>query len=188
MPLNRLTLLIGPSRRSLSVQPSNIFSFMKKNRLVLVSLLCMSGFASTFMLSCGKEVNEPLAGKNKSNLPVTERGPCGSNFCDFTITTDANATLEICGNLEFSVGTCNFGCNPSTDVSITVNSVANTPFSICVLSNEGTVSIRISPTAPAVGITVQFGGSTPIITTIPAGGSVQFNTDATCTLTDAGCS
>ena len=159
-----------------------------KNFRFLPGLLLLASLSTLTLFSCKKEAQQGTTtiGESQNEVPVKERITCGADFCECTITTDADVTLEICGDLEFSAGACSYGCDPLSHVSITANMVANTPIVICLRKSRG-ISLRISSTSVPVGVTVQVGGSTPITSTIPTGGTLNFNANSTCDLTSNGC-
>jgi hypothetical protein len=144
----------------------------------------MSGFASTFILSCDKDTSTPLIQVEKPNLPVTQRS-CPTDYCEFTIKTDNDAYFDLCGELPAG-NSCSFsGCNVGDFGVDGLFFPSGVPVTLCVKEN-GTISIRNYSTAPTIGIEVNFSG-TPIITTITAGSIKSFNTNSDCTETDDGC-
>ena len=126
----------------------------------------------------------------KSGWALTDRGNCGSGYCEFTIeaTTDT-VFLYFCGDIVPSSGSCNFGCNTlNNDQSYSALIPPNSPLIICVAS-AGSVCIRNTPTAPEnANLEVKFEGSTtPVSLSLPPGVVRCFHTDDTCTQTNTGC-
>lgn len=154
----------------------------------MAGIFAIAAFAATYTLSCTQEA-EPQQQQPTTDVPVTER-TCSSGYCELSITATSNATVELCGDIDITptTGSCDLGCNPSTDEDYVANLTTGIPFSICVLSS-GSVCIRNpSSASQSVTLDVKFSGtSIPLNVTLSPGQVRCFHTNSNCSETNTGC-
>lgn len=159
------------------MQPNRFFRF-----LLLLPVLA----AGAYFFACQQDaVSDPAPPKATGDLAADDR-MCPTGTCEFSVTVTGAADILLCGDIDNPTGTCNFNCPNSNSDSYGFSLQANETGRVCVLANNGQICIS-QGTVSSVGIRVQFGTSTPINTTLFAGTPLCFNTDGTCTTTDAGC-
>lgn len=160
---------------------------MQPNRFFWLFFLLLAANAAVYFPSCQRDADQPQV-KPLSDKPVTERACLDDTGCSFVITPATNGTVELCGDILNSTGSCSNGCNTlGQDKSITVSLTANTPYTFCV-RKDGSVCVRNPSTATqAIDVAVQVAGTTPINVTIPVGESHCFHPDAQCSVTNDGC-
>lgn len=126
--------------------------------------------------------------KSVPNLSATDRGPCpgGASQCEFYFTSDQDATIQICGDIAPTNGTCNYGCPNQTNASYTIQVTANQTYKVCVAIGTS-VCILNTTTAYPIDVTVSFEFSGTMMVNIPISGVACFNSNSNCTDIDDGC-
>ncbi len=169
----------------------NIFSVMKK----IFSVAIVAIFFACLYLACNKaEQHDPLPQQPDTEIDddatvtdyapngeVTERTHCGGlTECDVTVETDANVTLEVCGDLPAETDPCPYTSCSAGETSFTATWTANTPKVFCAsYTNGGQVCLK-NTGGSSVGVRIQFGTSTPISVTIGAVEVHCFHTNSSC--------
>jgi hypothetical protein len=151
---------------------------MKKYRFLWLPLLTFAAFT----LSCQRDT-EQSDPKPLSDSPVIFRACSGP--CPCTVTTDVDATLDLCGDLPDSVTSCNTGCAGGDTGGAGAEFVANEPKEFCV-DPSGNLCIK-NVGSSSVEVTVRFGSSTAIVITIGVNETQCFHTNSGCTLTGSHC-
>jgi len=159
---------------------------MQPNRFFRLLLLLPVLAAGAYFFACQQDAtSDPAPPKATSDMAADDR-MCPTGYCELTVTVTSACDLLICGDLLNGTGNCTFNCSGSDDESIGFSPQANETVKVCVLSNDGQVCLSVASVI-STGITVSFGGSTPISTTLFAGTPLCFNTDNVCGETNAGC-
>ena len=156
---------------------------MKPNRFLWLFLFLLAGSAGIYLFSCQRDT-EQTAPKPPSNSQVTFRDCDIPGACTCTVTTDADATLDLCGDLPQSPTSCT-GCSSNNTGASGTMFVEDEPKQFCV-STSGNLCITNAGSS-SVGVTVQFGNSTPINVTIGASQTQCFHTNGDCSTTASHC-
>lgn len=116
-----------------------------------------------------------------TNGVITTRDHCGGlTECHVTVTTDADVTLTVCGDLPAYSTACPYTSCNTGETSFQAAWVANTPKVFCATyTNGGQVCIR-NEGGTAVGVRINFGTSTPISVSIGYGVVHCFHTNSNC--------
>ena len=155
---------------------------MKPNRFIRLFLLLLASSAGMYFFSCQRDTEQPTSSKPFSDNPVVSR-TCTDCVC--TVTTNVNATLDICGDLTQGGTSCSGGCNSSTDVGgAGAEFVANEPKEFCV-EIPGSLCIK-NVGSSIVTVTVRFGSSSAIVIAIGVNETQCFHNDD-CTSTESHC-
>lgn len=165
-------------------------NFLLLPRLTTLVIFLNLLLSLNLIVSCQSEAKDhPEVLQTTSGANVTERGGCPSGYCEFTVETNSGTiTVEFCGDITPSGGTCNFGCNPGTDQYNSVIIPNGTSATICVLSS-GSVCVRNPPTATqSIDIDIYFGStSTPVNVVLDPGDVRCYHTNSECSATIGGC-
>lgn len=154
---------------------------MKPNRFTRFFLLLLASSAGMYFFSCQRDA-EQATPKPFSDFPVDSR-TCTDCVC--TVTTNANATLDICGSVTQGGTSCSGGCNSSTDLGgAGAEFEANEPKEFCI-ENNGSLCIK-NVGLSSVTVTVRFGMTTPIIIAIGVSETQCFHNDD-CDSTQSHC-
>jgi hypothetical protein len=147
---------------------------MQKFEVLWLPFLAIVGFAGYY--SCQRDA-EQLTVKHLSDVPVDSR-ECGiSTYCDCTITTDSNATLDLCGDMPQGTDNCT-ACGSATLGLPDSEFLEDEPRTFCVNKN-GELCITNAGLL-SVGVTVQFGSSTPINMSLSPNQTLCFHTNDDC--------
>jgi len=155
---------------------------MKKYKFSWLPLIIFTGYVGLYLLSCQRDTEQRDNPKPFSDNPVVSR-TCTDCVC--TVTTNVNATLDICGDLTQGGTSCSGGCNSSTDVGgAGAEFVANEPKEFCV-EIPGSLCIK-NVGSSTVTVTVRFGSSSAIVIAIGVNETQCFHNDD-CTSTESHC-
>jgi hypothetical protein len=157
---------------------------MKKYKFSWLPLFAIVGFAGLHIFSCQRDTEHTQV-KPLSDTPVNSREFCDNpSYCNCVVTTNATTTLTICGDLLQGTGSCT-GCDTG-ESSLSGTFIQNEKREFCVLPSGGDICITNTGSS-SVGVTIQFGNSTPITVIIGASQTQCFHT-TDCTDTNTGCS
>ena len=159
---------------------------MKPNRFVRLFLLLLASSAGMYFFSCQRDTEQTSSSKPFTDSQVIFRDCDDPDYCTCTVTTDANATLDLCGDLpQASPSSCT-GCNTVNTGATGAVFVANEPKEFCVDQSVGGNLCITNAGLSSVNVTVQYGNSTPIIIAIGASQTQCFHTDD-CNTTESHC-
>ena len=138
-------------------------------------------------MSCKQDAEPTLQENPTNNVTVTERATCTDpNYCNCSVTSDADITLGICGSLPTTITSCTTaGCNIG-DKGMEGVFPANTPREFCV-SKNGSVCVTNTGSS-TVNVTIKFGSSSGITVQLAPSATSCFHTNGDCSTTNNGCS
>ena len=175
---------VVPTTNALSFHLFLSLPIMKKQKFSWLPLLIFTGYVGLYLLSCQRDA-EQITTKPFTDSQVVFRDCDIMDKCHFSITTDVNATLDLCGDLPQSMTSCSGGCNSSTDTGAAgAIFVANESKVICVNPN-GSVCIK-NVGSTSVTVTVRFGAGAPIMIAIGVNETQCFHNDG-CDSTQSHC-
>lgn len=164
------------------------FRFFTAHRSSLTALLifCNLLLMLNLIVSCQQDVADKALDKPMPNDLATERGPCpGGSMCEFYFTPDQNTTLEICGEIVPTNGSCSYGCPNQNNVSYSLQVTANQQYKVCLttgtsvcIKNTGLISVDVI-------VAYEFSGT--LTRTIAASGVACFKTNSGCSAIGDGC-
>lgn len=155
---------------------------MKPNRFIRLFLLLLASSAGMYFFSCQRDAEQTSSSKPFSDDPVDSR-TCTDCVC--RVTTNADATLDICGDLTQGGTTCSGGCEGDDLGGAGAEFEANEPKEFCI-ENEGNLCIK-NVGSSTVTVTVRFGMTTPIVIAIGVNETQCFHTNSDCTTTGSHC-
>lgn len=155
---------------------------MKPNRFIRLFLLLFASSAGMYFFSCQRDAEQPTT-KPFSNSQVTFRACTNPSYCTCTVTTNADATLDLCGDIPDATTNCT-GCNSTDKGAFGAEFVENEPKEFCV-AIDGNLCIK-NVGSNSVQVTVRFGTSTPIVITIGVNETQCFHNDG-CDSTESHC-
>jgi len=166
------------------------FNTAHRSPLTIFLAFCNLLLLLNVLVSCQRETTDQAEKVRPTNsATVVERGGCASGYCEFTVVANnANVTVEFCGDITPSGGSCNFGCNIGTDQYNSINIPSGNSATICVLSS-GSVCIRNPPTATqSINVDIYFGSTSTPVNVVLAPGDVRcYHTNSECSATIGGC-
>ncbi len=158
---------------------------MQPNRFIRLFLLLFASSAGMYFFSCQRDA-EQITTKPFTDSQVVFRDCDIMDKCHCSITTDVDATLDLCGDLPQSMTTCSGGCNTGDTGAAGAEFEANESKVVCV-DPEGNLCIK-NVGSSTVTVTVRFDASTPIVIAIGVNETQCFHTNSTCTTTESHCS